>query len=145
MENLLYNKKINLDYEVQEKMNAGIELDGHEVKSLRLKQGSLQGAYINARGGEAYLIGAYIPPYQEKNLPNAYDPYRIRKLLLTKAEILVLTAIESQKGLTIVPISMYSNKRKIKVELGIVRGKKKHDKRQDLKKRDAEREMRQAE
>ena len=142
MDQLLYNKKINLDYEVLQKMTAGIELEGPEVKSLRQKHGNLQGAYVTIRGGEAYLINCYIPPYQEKNVPKEYDPYQNRRLLLTKAEILALTAIERQKGLTIVPIAMYNNKRKIKAEIGIVRGKKKYDKRQDLKKHQAERDMR---
>src|SRR4051812_16596572 len=113
MESLLYNKRINLDYEVLEKMNAGIELEGHEVKSVRKKQGELQGAYVTLRGLEAFLLNAYIPPYQEQNVPKGYDPYQIRKLILTKAELLILTAIEKQKGLTIVPISMYNKGRKI--------------------------------
>ena len=144
MDNLLYNKKINLDYEILEKMDAGIELEGQEVKSLRQKQGNLQGAYIVIRGGEAFVVNAYIPPYQEKNTPAGYEPYRNRKLLLTKVQILTLQAVEKQKGLTIVPISMYNKSRKIKVEIAIVRGKKKHDKRQDLKKQAAERDIREA-
>jgi SsrA-binding protein len=142
MDSLIYNKKINLDYEVLEKMDAGIELEGLEVKSLRKKQGNLQGAHITLRGGEAFLIAGYIPPYQEKNAPKGYDPYRNRKLLLTKAELMILTAIERQKGLTIVPISIYNKRRKIKVQIGVVRGKKKYDKRQDLKKRAAMRDLR---
>jgi SsrA-binding protein len=129
------NKKINFDYEVLEKYEAGIELIGTEVKSLRGKKGSLLGSYVTVRGGEAYLINSFIPPYQEKNAPKGFDPLRNRRLLLTKAEVLIFTGIEQQNGLTIVPISMYNSGRSIKVALGIVKGKKKFDKRQDLKKR----------
>lgn len=125
-----------------EKLNAGIELLGFEVKSLRNKQGSLEGAHITVRGGEAYLIGANIPPFQPKNTPKDYDPTRNRRLLLTKKEIAILGAFEGQKGLTIVPISVYNNKRKIKLEIAVARGKKQFDKRETIKRRDTEREIR---
>ena len=142
----LFNKRLLLDYEVIQKFEAGIELEGTEVKAVRAKLGSLQGAYVTVRGGEAFLINAFIPPYQEKNAPKGYDPRQNRRLLVTKAEILVLGAIENQKGLTIAPVSMYSNGRKVKAEIAVVRGKKQYDKRQDLKKRtdlrDADREAR---
>jgi SsrA-binding protein len=141
---LLENKKIHLDYEVMEQFQAGIELLGTETKTLRDKTGSLQGAYIYIKNGEAYLKGAFIPPYQEKNAPADYDPLRERKLLLSKIELLTLGAISRQKGLTIMPISMYSKNRFIKVLIAVVRGKKKYDKRETLKKRDAEKEMRRA-
>ena len=141
-ESLVYNKKISLDYEILETFEAGIELLGFEVKSLRNKQGSLLGSHITVRGGETFLISSNIPAYQEKNTPSDYDPKRNRKILLTKPEIQKLASLESKKGLTIVPISVYSKGKKIKVQIAIVRGKKKYDKREDIKKRDTDRDIR---
>src|SRR6267143_1055965 len=106
-ESLIYNKKINLDYEILETYEAGIELLGLEVKSLRNKQGSLLGAHVTIRGGEAFIIASNIPAYQEKNTPLDYNPKRNRRILLTKSEIQKLGSLEKKKGLTIVPISMY--------------------------------------
>ena len=140
-ESFVYNKKISLDYEIIETFEAGIELTGQEVKSVRAKQCSLLGSHITIRGGEAYIIASNIAPYQEKNSPEDYDPERNRKLLLTKKEINKLASLESKKGLTIVPISMYNKGKKIKVEIAIVKGKKKYDKREDIKKRDTNREL----
>ena len=139
--NLLENKKAGFAYEFLETLEAGIELLGSEVKALRRKEGSLDGAYAIVRGGEAFLIHAFIPPYQPKNMPQGYDPRRNRKLLLTKKEIAELLGIESRKGLTIVPVRVYNKGRKIKVALALARGKKKYDKRETLKRRDAERDM----
>ncbi|MDR3558453.1 MAG: SsrA-binding protein SmpB [Candidatus Pacebacteria bacterium] len=139
---LVENKKIYFDYEVLEKLEAGIELLGTEVKSLRSGKGSLIGAYVIIRGGEAYASGIDIAAYQVKNAPAGYDPKRLRKLLLSKAEITRLAAIESKKGLTIVPISIYNKGTKLKVEVAVVRGKKTHDKRDSDKSRDVEREVR---
>ena len=139
---LLENRKARFNYELLEKREAGIELLGFEVKALRQKQGSLDGAYVIVRGGEAFLVNAFIPPYQPKNTPPSYDPRRNRKVLLTKKEITELAGSESKKGLTIIPISVYNKGRKIKVLLTVARGKKKYDKRETLKWRDAEREMR---
>lgn len=138
---LIQNKKVYLDFEVTETFQAGMELFGFEVKSLRNKHGFLAGSHITLRGGEAYLIGASIPAYQEGNTPKGYDPARNRRLLLTKKEIGILSGAESQKGLTIVPISVYSKGRKLKLEIAIVRGKKKFDKRETLKKRDSKRDI----
>jgi SsrA-binding protein len=139
---LVINKKLGLDYEVLETFEAGIELLGFEVKSLRNRQGSLLGSHVTVRGGEAFLMNSEIPPYQEKNTPESYNPRRNRRLLLTKSEIEKLASLESQKGLTIAPISMYNKGRKVKIEIAIVRGKKKFDKREDLKKRTTDRELR---
>ncbi|HYF10023.1 MAG TPA: SsrA-binding protein SmpB [Candidatus Paceibacterota bacterium] len=138
---LLRHKKAHLNYEILEQFEAGIELEGGEVKSLRAHQGSLEGARAAVRGGEAYLIGATIPPYQPKNTAKDYDPERPRRLLLHKKELAELLGAESRKGLTIVPISMYNKGRKVKVAIAIVRGKKKFDKREDLKKRDTDRDI----
>ena len=139
---LLENKKIHFDYEILEKIEAGIELLGTEVKSLRSGKGSLIGAYVIIRGGEAYASNMDIPAYQEKNAPTGYDPKRLRRLLLSKAEITRLAGIEAKKGLTIVPISIYNKGPKLKVEVVVVRGKKTHDKRETDKKRATEREVR---
>ncbi len=139
---LIENKKARFNYELQDKLEAGIELLGFEVKALRAKQGSLEGAYVIVRGNEAFLVNSFISPYQPKNTPKDYDPRRNRKVLLTKKEVAELAGAESQKGLTIVPISVYNKGRKIKVELAVARGKKKYDKREAIKKRDSEREVR---
>ncbi len=136
------NRKARFNYEILEKYEAGIELLGTEVKSVRNGQISLEGAFIIIRGGEAYLINANIPPYQTKNAPSLYDPLRNRKILLTKKEINELTATEKNKSLTIVPIALYNKGRKIKIEVALVKGKKKFDKRETLKKRDTDRELR---
>ncbi|MEK7575422.1 MAG: SsrA-binding protein SmpB [Patescibacteria group bacterium] len=138
---LIGNKKASFDYEILEKFSAGIELLGFEVKSIRNKQGSLEGAYITVRGGEAYLMNASIPPFQPGNTPKGYEPLKNRRLLLTKKEIAELAKNEAKKGLTIIPISVYNKGRKIKVDIAIARGKKQFDKRQTLKKRDAKREI----
>ena len=121
---------------------AGIELLGQEVKSLRKNQGSIIGSHVTVRGGEAFIISMDIPPYQIKNTPENYDSKRNRRILLTKAEIQKLASLEAKKGLTIVPISLYNKGKKIKISIAIVRGKKKHDKREDIKKRDINREIR---
>ena len=136
------NRKARFDYEILEKYESGIELLGSEVKSVRGGQMSLEGAFVIVRGGEAYLINANIPPYQPKNTPKDYDPLRNRKLLLTKKEINSLAGSEKNKSLTIVPISVYNKGRKIKVLIALVKGKKKQDKRESIKKRETDREIR---
>lgn len=142
MANLVYNRKAGFNYEFVEKLEAGISLQGFEVKALKSGHGSLEGAYVVVRGNEAFLVNATIPPYQMKNTPASYDPMRARKLLLTKKEIASLIGLEHQKNLTIVPISIYNKGRLLKVELAIARGKKLRDKRENIKKREAERDIR---
>ncbi|NDE68385.1 SsrA-binding protein SmpB [bacterium] len=147
MATLAHNHKVSFDYEILEKYEAGIELSGIEVKSVRAGKISLAGAFISMRGGEAYLLNADVSPYQPENTPDGYDPKRPRRLLLKKAEIVSLADIEAKKGLTIVPISVYSKAGKnsrgsrLKLEIAVVRGKKQHDKRQSTKKRETEREL----
>lgn len=136
------NRKARFDYEILEKFEAGIELLGTEVKSVRGGRMSLEGAFVIVRGGEAYIINSNIPPYQVANTPKDYDPLRNRKLLLTKKEITELAGNEKNKSLTIVPISVYNKNRKIKVEIALVKGKKKYDKRETTKKRETDREIR---
>lgn len=135
------NKKAFFNYEILEKFNAGIELLGLEVKSLKSKRGTLDGAYVSVRDNEVFLLGAVIPPYQAKNTPADYEPTRPRRLLLTKKEIGQLISWGNQRGLTIVPLSLYNSGRKIKVTVAVARGKKKYDKRETLKKREANREI----
>ncbi len=142
MANYAENRKARFDYEVLEKYEAGIELLGAEVKSVRGGRMSLEGAFVIIRGGEVYLINSNIPPYQVKNVPTDYDPLRNRKLLLTKKEIAELAGSGKNKSLTIVPISVYNKNRKIKLEIALVKGKKKHDKRETIKKRETDRELR---
>lgn len=139
---LVENKKARFNYDILEEYEAGLELLGHEVKSLRAGQGKIEGAHIIVRGGEAFVVGMVISPYQPANTSKEYDPNRSRKLLLTKKEIADIAAAEGQKGLTIVPLSVYSKAGKLKMRVAIARGRKRFDKRAALKKRDTEREMR---
>lgn len=141
MVDLIRNKKARFHYEIMETLEAGIELLGFEVKSLKRGAGSLEGAYVSVRTGEALLVGMHITPYQQGNTPKEYDPRRSRRLLLFKKEIRRLVGILGKKGLTIVPISVYIKGRAIKVAVAIARGKAKYDKRETIKRREAEREM----
>jgi len=134
---LVENKKARLKYAPLEFFAAGMELSGGEVKALRQKQGSLDGARVVVRGGEAWLVGMTIPPYQAANAPKGYDPERTRRLLLAKREIALLADAEAKKGLTIVPFEVYTAGRFVKARIAIVHGKGKADRREDIKKRDA--------
>src|SRR3989338_295758 len=138
---LITNKKARFNYEILDTYVAGIELFGFEVKSLKAGQGSLEGAHITIRGGEAYVVGMFVPPYQPANTPKDYDPYRNRKLLLTKKEISELVSIDQKNRLTIVPLSVYNKGPKVKLAIATAKGKKKFDKRETLKKRTSEREI----
>lgn len=138
---LITNHKASFNYEILEKYTVGIELFGYEVKSLKGAHGSLEGAFVTIRGNEAFITGMFIPPYQVGNTPKEYDPYRNRKLLLHKDEIVDLEKAEKTKGLTITPISVYNKGSKIKLDIAIVRGKKKYDKRETIKKRETERSL----
>jgi len=131
-----------MELDVLERFEAGMELRGYEVKALRAGRASLVGSRVVIRGGEAYLIGATISAYQEKNTPDGYDPERTRRLILHKKEIAELASFEGQRGLTTVPIMVYNKNRRLKVEVAVARHKKKHDKRETLKKRDTERTIR---
>ena len=142
MANYAENRKARFDYEILQKYEGGIELLGSEVKSVRGGQMSLEGAFIIIRGGEAFLINANIPPYQPKNAGVDYDPLRNRKILLTKKEIAELGVQTGGKNLTIVPISVYNKGKKIKIGIAQVKGKKKFDKRENIKKRETDREIR---
>jgi len=141
MATLVQNKKAGFNYELLDHYEAGLDLLGFEVKALKNGRGSLEGSYVIIRGGEAFLVGAQIPPYQPANTPATYDPKRNRKLLLTKKELKVLLGKESEKGLTLVPISVYNKGNLLKLKLAVARGKKKFDKRETIKKREAKREI----
>lgn len=136
---LIENKKVGFDYSILETIEAGIELRGFEVKSLRAGQGSLKGARVVARGGEAYLVGASIPAWQVANAPKSYDAERTRRLLVSKKEIARISSAEGEKGLTIVPLSVYNKGRTLKLGLAIARGKKKEDKRHSIRAREEKR------
>jgi SsrA-binding protein len=137
---LVAYKKATLKFAPVETFSAGIELLGNEVKALRNKLGSLEGGRVVVRAGEAFLVGMHIPPYQAANTAKGYDPERTRRLLLTKKELRELANEEAKKGLTIIPLEVYSSKGLVKVRIAIARGKGKEDRREDLKKRDASRE-----
>jgi SsrA-binding protein len=139
--NLLEHKKVRLEYDILEEFEAGLELFGGEVKSIRAKHGKLEGAHVLVRGGEAYVVGMQVPPYQPSNTAKDYDPARTRRLLLTQKELNRLAEFEGQKGLTIVPISVYNKGVKLKLKIGVARGRKKYDKRAVMKERDTKREI----
>lgn len=138
---LIEYKKAGLKYAVIETLTAGIELTGSEVKSVRSKHGKLDGSRVIIRGGEAFIIGLSIPPYQPSNTAAGYDPERSRKLLLKKSEIIYLSEQEAKKGLTIVPLELYNAGRYLKARIAIVRGKNKSDKRETLRRKDAQRDI----
>jgi len=135
------NRKAKFDYEILKLFDAGLELDGTEVKSVRLGKINLAGSFVSIRGGEAFLLGTEVSPYQPKNLPEGYDPKRPKRLLLSRGEIEDLSQAEGTKGLTIVPLSVYNKGRFLKLKVAIARGKKRFDKRQAIKKRDTERDL----
>ncbi len=142
MSNYAENKKAYFNYEVLDKYEGGIELLGSEVKSIRAGKISFEGAFIIVRGGEVFLINANIQPYQVKNTDKNYDPLRNRKILVTKKEIRELGDTEKNKSLTIVPLALYSKGSKIKISFALMRGKKKFDKRETIKKRETDRIIR---
>ncbi len=141
MKILAVNRKARFDYEILEKFEAGLVLTGQEVKSIRLGRMSLKASYVVLRGNELFLVGANVPPYQPKNAPADYNAERSRKLLLNKAEIKQLIGETKEKGLTLIPLKAYTKYAKIKLEFGIGKGKRKADKRETIKKRQAQREI----
>ncbi|MBI2035909.1 MAG: SsrA-binding protein SmpB [Candidatus Liptonbacteria bacterium] len=138
---LAENKKAFFDYEILETYEAGLELLGFEVKAIRAGRASLVGAFVVIRGGEAYILNMQVPPYQPGNTPADYEPARTRKLLLKKSEISELIGKTEKTGLTIVPLKLYNKHNRLKLEIGLARHKKAHDKRASIKKRDTEREI----
>lgn len=141
MKPIVENKKARMEYEFIDTYETGIELLGFEVKALRAGKASLVGSHVVVRGGEAFLVGATISPYQEGNTPKSYDPERTRRLLLSKKELATLEGSGSQRGLTIVPIMVYNKNRRLKLSVALARKKKSHDKRATLKEKDDRRAM----
>ena len=133
------NKKAYHDYFIEEKYEAGIALAGTEVKSCRMGKCSIKEAFIREDHGEMYIYGMHISPYEKGNIFNR-DPLRVRKLLLHKSEIRKMTGQVAQKGYTLVPLQVYFKNSVIKVEIGLARGKKLYDKRQDIARKDMRRE-----
>ncbi|HEV7922229.1 MAG TPA: SsrA-binding protein SmpB [Thermoanaerobaculia bacterium] len=133
------NKKALHDYFVLQKVEAGIELTGTEVKALRDGKANLKDAYVIFKGGEAFLFGAHISPYTHGNREN-HEPERTRKLLLHRKELEKLQTQTTEKGLTIVPLRLYFKGSRVKTEVAVVRGKKLYDKRETEKRREADRE-----
>lgn len=137
------NRRTRHEYEILDVYEAGIVLVGSEVKSLRLGKANLQDSYADLKKSEVWLHNMHISPFEKANQFN-HDPVRNRKLLLHKSEIRKLIGKTSEKGLTLVPLKVYFKNGKAKVELALCKGKKLHDRREDIKKRDTEREMRRA-
>lgn len=133
------NRKAFHDYSILQKVEAGIELTGTEVKSLREGRANLKDSYVIFKAGEAFLLGAHISPYSHGNIQN-HDPERTRRLLLHRREIEKLQGQAVEKGLTIVPLRLYFKGNRVKAEIAVVRGKKLFDKRETEKRREAERE-----
>jgi SsrA-binding protein len=141
MTTYLSHKKAHFDYEVLETFEAGIVLSGHEVKSVRANRGKLEGGFVIIRGGEAFLVGVNINPYQPNNQLKKYDAERARKLLLSKKELAEIEKHTETAGLTAIPLKLYNSGRNIKLEVAVVKGKKKHDKRESIKARDTKRDI----
>ena len=134
------NKKAYHDYFIEEKYECGIELFGTEVKSIRMGKCSIKEAYVSIDHGEAFIEGMNISPYEKGNIFNR-EPLRKRRLLLHKREILKLAGQVQAKGYTLMPLQVYFKNGRVKIEIGLARGKKLYDKRQDIRKKDMKREM----
>lgn len=137
------NPSANHNYTINDKIEAGIVLTGTEIKSIRKGRVNLKESYVNIKNGEVFVYGMHISPYEQGNIYNK-DPLRDRKLLLNKKEIFRLLGLIKQQGCSLVPLSLYLKNNIIKLEVGIGKGKKLYDKRQDIAKKDAERRMQQA-
>lgn len=138
---LANNKRVLHDFKILESFEAGLVLSGQEVKAAKAGQVSLKGSYVTLKNGEVFLVKATISRYKLAGDASAYDPERSRKLLLRKAEIRRIVGILSQSGLTILPISLYTKGQLVKISIGVAAKKNKFDKRQTVKKREAEREI----
>ncbi|MCS7234698.1 MAG: SsrA-binding protein SmpB [Armatimonadota bacterium] len=134
------NRRARHDYHLEETYEAGLQLLGSEVKSLRAGRASLQDAYAKVRGGEVWLVNMHIAPYEQAG-PFNHDPLRPRKLLLHRAEIRRLVGKVKGRGYTLIPLRVYFRRGRAKVELALARGKKEYDRRADIRKREAERQI----
>jgi len=138
------NRRARHDYHIEESIESGIVLTGSEIKSVRAGRVNLRGSYARVFNNEVFLYDAHIAPYEQSGTYFNHDPMRPRKLLLHRREIRRLIGLVRQKGLTLVPLRIYFKGRRAKVELGIARGKKLYDKREDIAKRDAQRDIERA-
>ena len=138
------NRRVYHDYEILEKYEAGIVLEGHEVKAVKTGKISIAGSYVKVIDGEVWLLGAVISPYQPLNIRKDYDPQRNRKLLLSKKEISGLVGKSAEKGLTIVPLRVYPKRSLIKIEIGLAKARKKYDKRASIRKKEEKRKIERA-
>jgi len=142
MSTLAKNKKAAHNYEILDKYEAGIVLSGQEVKSAKSGKMSIKGSYVIPKHNELFLVGANIPPYQPFNVPLEYEPEQDRKLLLKRDQIKHLIGKSKQEGLTLIPLRVYTKSGLIKVEIAVAKGKKKYEKQEKVKKREAERKIR---
>jgi len=138
------NPKSRHDYEIIDTIETGLVLYGHEVKAVKNGKISIKGSYAKIINNELWLIGATISPYQPNNTPENYDSQRSRKILIKKKELDFLIGKSKEAGLTLVPLSVYSKRGLVKLELGVGRGKKKYDKRESIKKREVQRQIKRA-
>jgi SsrA-binding protein len=141
MPDIAENRRARFDYEIAEIYEAGIELRGHEVKSVKNGQLQIAGSRVLIRGAEAYLVNSHVPPYQPKNMPAGYEEDRARRLLLTSAEIKELTGLLQNKNTVLIPLRAYLKNGFVKLELGLGRTRKKSDKREVIQKRSHQREI----
>jgi len=140
MKALAINKRARFDYEIIETIEAGLSLLGTEVKSVRAGNMSLRGAFVTLHNEEAYLTNATIPPWQIKNAPGDFDLLRSRKLLIKKSELKHFIGSKKEKGLTMIPLRVYTRGPRIKLEVGLARGKKKYEKKEQKRERDIRRD-----
>jgi SsrA-binding protein len=140
---IITNRRARRDYEISESFEAGIMLTGTEVKSLRQSRGSLTDSFARVEGSGVYLYHMHIPPYEQGNMFNV-DPIRTRKLLFNKSEIKRLVGLTQQKGYTLIPLKVYFKRGYAKVEVALGKGKREYDHREDIKKRDIQREVERA-
>ena len=141
MTTYIKNRKATFDFELLKTFEAGLVLTGVEVKAIRSGKASLAGSHVVVRGNEAFLVGASITEFQPANTPTSHDKERTRKLLLSRKQINEIETETDKINLTAIPLRLYNNKQKIKLEIAIARGKKLHDKRESIKSRDSKREI----
>lgn len=141
MSDYAYNKRAGFDFELLETFEAGIELLGTEVKSVRAGHMSLRGAFVTMHNGSAFLTNANIPPWQAANTPASYDPTRSRQLLLNASQLDYLIGKTAEQGFTVVPVRVYPKKSHIKVEIALAKGKKAYNKKEKKKEQDIQRDI----
>lgn len=138
---LVRNKEAGFNYQIEHELEAGIQLTGQEVKSVKGGNASLKGSYVSMQGEEVFLTGAHIAPYKHAGMLKGYEPTRQRKLLLKKEEINSIIGKYKEQGMALFPLDMHTKRGLVKVKIGIGRGKKKHDKRETIKKREIDRKI----